>query len=261
MGIFNRLSKALEANLTALVERAEDPAKVLDAAIEDLRTGKAQVEEALIAARTEQRLAERRRDSALIDARGYEDKALRALQLGEEALARQLLGEKLAADARARSEQQAVDAQAQAVADLDAARRDVEARMRELPARRAALLARQASAEARGAIVGAGQGAKSAVADALAAFERIEEKVVRAEVEAEVRGQLRGPAIDTRALDAHEAERALEALRARALPPPAPRALPARAGGDTRALPAEVEAEPDDPVERQLAALRGRLPR
>ena len=80
----------------------------------------------------------------------------------------------------------------------------------------------------------------------------MEEKITRAEVEAEVRGQLRTPALDLRALEAHEADRALAELKARvqpALPAPAQQALPASTSVDL------------DPVDASLAALKNKLGR
>ena len=52
MGILSRISKVLESNLNALVEKAEDPAKMLDQAIEDMRRGKEEARAAIIEAKT-----------------------------------------------------------------------------------------------------------------------------------------------------------------------------------------------------------------
>ena len=65
MGILSRLSKALEANLNSLVEKAEDPAKVLEQAIADMKAGREEARTAIIDAKTELKLAEKRRDVAL----------------------------------------------------------------------------------------------------------------------------------------------------------------------------------------------------
>lgn len=215
MGIFSRISKILESNLNAIVERAEDPAMVLDQAIEDMKSGREEARKAIIDAKTELRLSERRRDAALKEAGDLEKKAMKALEIGDEALARRLLEAKLSADQKAAGEDSVVESHNATLGQLEAAERELDQRMREMPARRAAILARKATAEARGGRIGAGNKAQSAVAGALEAFGRIEEKVTRAEVEAEVRADLEPRPIDLRALDKAATEDALKSLKAK----------------------------------------------
>ena len=79
MGILSRISKVLESNLNALIEKAEDPAKLLDQAIEDMKKGKNEAREAIIEAKSQKRLNEARRDKALVEAVDFEKKAMAAL--------------------------------------------------------------------------------------------------------------------------------------------------------------------------------------
>ena len=117
-------------------------------------------------------------------------------------------------------------------------------------------MARQAAAQAKGARVGATAKAKNSVSGALDAFERMEEKIIRAEVEAEVI-QERDPhslLLDAGSFD-HETDAALAMLKARVQ-----KELPAHAGGGA-ADPvdgADEDAAPD-PVADSLAELKARL--
>jgi phage shock protein A len=248
MGILSRISKVLEANLNALIERAEDPAKVLEQAIEDMKSGREEARSAIIEAKTELRLSEKRRDTARSEANEHEKKAMRALEIGDENLARKLLELKLAADSRAEAEASSLEAHGATIAQLELAEKELDRRLKEMPAKKAALLARQATAQARGARVGASSKAKDAVADAMQAFDRMEERIVRAEVEAEVRGELEPGFIDTRALEAHATDEALRSLKAKM-------AAQLPSGKKEEPKPAGTDAA----VEDSLAALKAKL--
>ncbi len=237
MGILSRISKVLESNLNSIVERAEDPAKMLEQAIEDMKRGRQEARDAIIEAKTQKRLLQKKRDKALVDAEGYEARAMQALQNGDEDRARKALELKIAAEQRAAAETSAIEEQTNQITQLEGAERELERRLSEMPARRAALIARQAAAQAKGAKMGATTKAKNSVANALDAFDRMEERIIRAEVEAEVISEgdpallEAGPPINV------EAERALQALKAK-----------------MKALPSGAEAEPEPPEAPDPAA-------
>ncbi len=209
MGILSRISKVLESNVNSLLERAEDPAKMLEQAIDDMKKGQREARQAIIEAKTQKRLVERKRDKAQADANGYERRAMQALKNDDEETARRAVELKLAAEQRVAADTQAAEEQARQIKELEQAERQLERRLAELPAKRAALMARQSAAQAKGAKVGAANRAQNSVASALNAFDRMEERVIRAEVEAEViqegdpeRLLLAGEPLDTATEDA-----------------------------------------------------------
>ena len=256
MGIFSRLSKVLESNLNSLVERAEDPAKMLEQAIEDMKRGRNEARAAIIEAKTQKRLLERRRDKALADAAGYEKRAMTALKAGDDELARKAVELKLAAEQRANAEDVAVSEQDHQIEQLSVAERELERRLAELPARRAALVARQAAAQARGARMGAASKAKNSVSSAIDAFDRMEEKIIRAEVEAEVIAEHQPPLADI-GPERTDADEALALLKAKVQAQ-----LPSGLADDTAAVDAEVvESAPakPSPVDDNLAELKAKL--
>ena len=186
MGILSRLAKVLESNVNALLDRAEDPAKILDQAIMDMKSGREDARRSLIEAKTAQRLALRRREKALNEAIQLESRALEALERGEEEQAHSWVDQKLAAEDRAEAEASASEEHQAQIEQLEIAERELARRLRELPARRATLLARQATAEARGARSSKGFHGTDSVSHAMEAFERMESKIIASEVEAEV---------------------------------------------------------------------------
>lgn len=260
MGILSRLSKVLESNLNSLVERAEDPAKMLEQAIEDMKRGKEEARQAIIEAKTQKRLLERRRDKARADAAGYERRAMQALKKGDEDLARKAVELKLASEQKAEAEDSAIAEQESQIEQLTLAERELDQRLSQLPARRAALMARQAAAQAKGARVGAAAKAKNSVSSALDAFDRMEEKIIRAEVEAEVIHE-KDPhslLLDSGASLNQETDDALAALKAKMM-----KELPETTGQTPtpEVQDAElVEEEPEpDAVEDSLAELKAKL--
>ena len=252
MGILERMRKVLESNLNALVERAEDPAKMLDQAIEDMKRGRNEARQAIIDAKTQKRLLEKKRDKAIAEAQTLERKAMAALKAGDENLARRFLELKISAEQRRDAEDSAVNEQENQIRQLDAAEKELERRLAEMPAKRATLLARQSTAVAKGARVGATSKAASSVASALEAFERMEEKVIRAEVEAEVVGADRGMDIDTTSIDNMGVEEALLQLKAKMVAQ-----LPS--GQEPKEPPPPAPEKKPDPVEDSLADLKAKL--
>lgn len=262
MGILSRISKVLESNVNALVDRAEDPAKLLDQAIDDMKKGQREAREAIIEAKTQKRLIERRRDKARAEQHAYEKRAMQALEAGDEGKARKYLELKLAAEQRADAEATAVAEQDNQIEQLATAEKELEQRLSQLPARRAALVARQSAAQARGARVGAASKAKNSVSAALDAFDRMEERIIRAEVEAEVVAESSGAAPPELALpSAGDADLALEELRKRMkgeLPAQTGEAAAAAASSEpSEAAPTEEVSAAD--VEDSLADLKAKL--
>jgi phage shock protein A len=253
MGILERMRKVLESNLNALVERAEDPAKMLDQAIEDMKRGRNEARQAIIDAKTQKRLLEKKRDKAVAEAQTLERKAMAALKANDENLARRFLEMKISAEQRRDAEDSAVSEQENQIRQLDAAEKELERRLAEMPAKRAALLARQSTAVAKGARVGATSKAASSVASALEAFERMEEKVIRAEVEAEVVSADRGGIdIDTTSIDNMGVEEQLKLLKAKMVAQ-----LPS--GQEPKEEPPPAAEKKPDPVEDSLADLKAKL--
>ncbi|MBK8014579.1 MAG: PspA/IM30 family protein [Deltaproteobacteria bacterium] len=257
MGILSRISKVLESNLNALLEKAENPEKMLDQAIEDMRRGRSEARDAILEAKTQQRLLEKRRDKALKDAEGIERKAMQAVQAGDDDLARRLLEMKLAAESQAKIEGAAAVEQEGQIKQLEIAERELDRRLAEAPARRAALLARQATAQAKGARVGATNRASNSAASALEAFDRMEDKVIRAEVEAEIISERNPDLLDLSSIEQADADQALKALKAKMRAQ-----LPSgqgSAGSDAGAAPDPERRETDSAVEDSLAALKAKL--
>ncbi len=128
MGIMDRLSRLLQANVNDLIDQAEDPEKMIDQILRDMqenmRTARAQVA-AMIAQEKELEadLNETRQLAA-----EWGRKAQRAVEAGKDDLAREALRRKKDNDENARVYEQQLQAQEQAVEKLKTQLRQLEAK-------------------------------------------------------------------------------------------------------------------------------------
>lgn len=141
MGIFDRFNRVLKSNLNSLVDRAEDPAKLLDQTVLDMEEELKKAKKDLVtqlgtAKRLEKKLVEH--DD---EVRGWEEKAILALRTGDEALAREALKMKQKAKQAKDLAQRQADGAAQSANDLQSTLEQIEARISDLKARKTTLAA------------------------------------------------------------------------------------------------------------------------
>lgn len=94
MGLFDRISRLVRANLNDLVNKAEDPEKILDQAVIDMQEDLVQLRQAVAQAIANQKRSEQQYNQAQSQANQWESRAKLALQKGEEGLAREALQRK-----------------------------------------------------------------------------------------------------------------------------------------------------------------------
>lgn len=152
MGILDRLSRLIRANINDLIKRAEDPEKIIAQALEDmraaLRDARMEVAEAMA------QLAKLKRDqqSYAEQVSGWEDKAAEALKAGREDLAREALKRKAQAQSLQDGFAQQVGSQQSIVDQLTTQLKALEAKIQESEAKQALLAARQKGVEAAEAV-------------------------------------------------------------------------------------------------------------
>ena len=142
MGIFSRLSDIVNANLNAMLARAEDPEKIIRLIIQEMEDTLVEVRSAAVRAIAERKELDRRLETLRRDAEEWDRKAELALTRGREDLARgALLAKTRAAAALAEAErqlaqlQEALTRQNDDIARLQAKLDDARTRQRALIAR------------------------------------------------------------------------------------------------------------------------------
>lgn len=217
MGIFSRTRDIIAANVTDLLDRAEDPAKMIRMIIMEME--ETLIEVRASAARTIADQKEMRRHIAKLETlqESWTEKAELALSKNREDLAKAALVERQKAHdmaERLTGEIQVLDEALQA-SETDIAK--LQTKLREARARQNSIVARLESAQNRYRLREMTNGAK--VEDAFARFDTLERRVDFAEGRAEAAGMGAAPKsleeeiAELRSSDKVDAE--LEALKAR----------------------------------------------
>lgn len=94
MGIISRFADIMEANINALLDKCEDPAKMIDQTLRKLNEELAQVKNETAAVMAEEKSAKRRVDELQAEIDKYDSSARKAIQAGNEGDAKKLLARK-----------------------------------------------------------------------------------------------------------------------------------------------------------------------
>ena len=190
MGIFDRMSRLIRANVNDVLDRAEDPEKMIDQILRDMdsnmRTARTQVA-AMIAQEKELEadLDETKQLSA-----EWAAKAKRAVDAGKDDLAREALRRKRDMDENASVYQQQHDIQLQTVNKLKGQLRQLESKYQQTLSQRDSLIARQKRAKATKQVTQMASTVSLTPLDASAELERMERKIRATESEALAVGEM-----------------------------------------------------------------------
>ena len=175
MAILERFTDIIKANINDLLDKCEDPAKMIDQYLRDLTEDLAEVKQETAAVMAEETRAKRMLDDNADEIRRYEDLARKALTAGNEGDARVFLGKKQQLTEKAASLQATYDA-AHANADKMRQMHDkLVEDMETLRGRREMVKAKVAVAKTQEKVNQMGAAGERA-AGAMSAFERMERK-------------------------------------------------------------------------------------
>ena len=254
MGLFDRVSRVVRSNLNAAVSSAEDPEKILDQAIMDMREDLVQMRQAVAQAIASQKRVEAQANKAQTGANQWQQRAQLALQKGDENLAREALVRKKT-QAETASTLKAQLAQQQGTVDtLKRQLIALESKISEAKTKKDMLKARASAAKANEQLqksVGT-----LGTSSAMSAFERMEDKVMQMEASGQAAAELAGADLESQFLSLEsgsDVDYELEEMKAQMLggSSPAQAALPE---GEEQSV--EVK---DEAVDAELEALKSEL--
>ncbi|TXD37686.1 PspA/IM30 family protein [Lujinxingia vulgaris] len=220
MGLFNRIGTLLKANINDLISRAEDPEKILNQLILDMKEQLIQAKKQVAVTIADEKRLKKQLDNELQQARDWEKKAMMAVRAGRDDLAREALSRKKEHDDLSSEYQKQWEAQKAAADKLRDSLRQLNAKIEEASRKKNLLIARKKRAEAQKTI----QETMSGLSDTSAfdAFDRMSGKIEQMEAEAEASAELaEGFSGDDLAAkfdaleDDHGADEALMALKAK----------------------------------------------
>lgn len=183
MAIFERIADILQANINDLIDKAEDPVKMVKQLILEMEEDVDEATEALGQAMGSQKVAAKELADAKAKVADWNDKAKLALKNGNEDLARRALEAKVALDAQVVALQESYDSITAQVDKLKANVTGLRMKLDEARSRQNVLIARAKMAEAA---QGVAENISSVdTASAFAKLDKLERKIVEQESVAE----------------------------------------------------------------------------
>ena len=196
MGLLDRIGRVIRANFNSLISGAEDPEKLLEQAVADMQDDLIELRQSVAQAIATQKRTERQYSQAEKQAKEWYGRAQLALQKGEESLAREALTRRKAYLETGSTMKAQIDHQQGIVAKLKENMRTLEAKLSEARTKKDMYIARARSAQASQRInemIG-----QTGTDNAIAAFERMEEKVNALEAQSEAIAELNADTLEDR---------------------------------------------------------------
>jgi phage shock protein A len=251
MGFFERLSRLFRANANAVISSMEDPAKILDQSVEDMQRDLVKLRQAVATAIASQKRIQNQAEQAESQSKTWYERAELALKKGEEDLAREALSRRKTYQDTATALNTQLQTQSAQVEQLKKSLLQLESKISEAKTKKDMLKARAQAAQAQEQLQSAVTGLGTD--NAMAAFERMEEKVQSLEARSQAAAELAGADLESQfaALQSSDVDDELAALRSKLEnnqlePNQEPIALPAEDGPAPQLEPvqvAEVDAE------------------
>ena len=260
MGLFDRVSRLLRANVNDMVAKAEDPEKILEQAVMDMQEDLVQLRQAVASSIANQKRTEQQYTKAMGDANSWQSKAQLALQKGDEDLAREALLRKKNYSETAGSLKAQLDGQAGMVDTMKKSLMQLEGKISEAKTKKDMLKSRAQAAKAQEQLQGAV--GRIGTNSAMAAFERMEEKVLVQEARSQAAAELTGADLESKfaALSAGNVDDELEAMKQQMLGGSSPTAaLPQGTATPKAATPTDTVKAPTSVEDAELEALRKQI--
>ena len=263
MGLFDRISRVVRANLNDVVSKAEDPEKILEQSIVDMQEDLVQLRQAVAQAIATQKRTQQQYNQAQTEVNNWQSRAQLALQKGDENLAREALVRKKSHGDTAGALKATLDTQTTQVDQLKRNLIALESKISEAKTKKDMLKARVAAAKAQEQLqntVG-----RMGTSTAMAAFERMEEKVLQMEARAQAAGELAGNDLESQfALleSGSDVDDELMAMKANLLAGAAPNQAALPSASQSSAPPSNTSNtsnKTSTPVDKDLEELRRQM--
>ncbi len=194
MGILGRVSTLIKSNVNDLIDSMQDPAKEIDQVVRDMEDSARQARAEVAQCLGQEKVLAKKVDALAAEAKSWEDHAVKAVQAGDDALAKEALRRKAEKDADRLEAEKAASEQKVYVEQLMAGLKALDARVRDVKLRQGSLRERARAASRGGS-------ALSSKTTAFDDFERMSGKIDAVEAEAGITDELSGTTPEAVAAD------------------------------------------------------------
>lgn len=149
MGILDRLSTLIKSNLNSAIDKMSDPAKQIDQMVIEMEEQQKKARAEVQATLAVEKRHRQRCEALLKSSREWEERAARALQAGDEALAKEALKRKLEVDAELKEAAGALEEQRAYADQLTEALKALDLRVKEVKLRKETLKAQARAQKSR----------------------------------------------------------------------------------------------------------------
>jgi phage shock protein A len=189
--LFKRISDVIAANLNDLVDRVEDPERMIKQLIREMEENIASAKESVIDAMASEKQLAKELDSQRRQAEDWHKRARQALEAGNETLAREALARKKEHDQIVRNLEDSWQSAKRTSERLKTQLRALENKLDEARLKKGSLVARKRAAQAREQMGQVRDHLKVGL-DTEASFGRMEDKIGEMEARLEAREELEG---------------------------------------------------------------------
>jgi len=188
MGIFGRLGTLLKSNINDIISKAEDPEKILNQLILDMKDQLIEAKKQVAVAIADEKRLKKQLDNELHLAREWEKKAMMAVRAGRDDLAKEALRRKSEHDQLTEEYKAQWEAQKAAADKLRESLRQLNNKIEEAKRKKNVLIAKKKRVEAQKKI----QETMSSLSDTSAfdTFDRMSQKIDQMEAEADAQAEL-----------------------------------------------------------------------
>jgi phage shock protein A len=185
MGILGRVSTLIKSNVNDMIDSMQDPAKEIDQVIRDMEDSARQARTEVAQCLAQEKHLGKRIEALKAESKTWEDHATRAVQSGDDALAKEALKRRAEKDAEALEAEKALQEQKVYGEQLTAGLKALDARVKDVKLRQGSLREKARAAKRGGS-------ALSNKTSAFDDFERMSSKVDAVEAEAGITDELAG---------------------------------------------------------------------
>lgn len=189
MGIFNRVSDVIKANINDLLDRAEDPEKMIKQMVLEMEESVNKATLSVAQSIANEKQLQRRLEKERANVNDWQSKAEQAIGAGRDDLAKAALEKKIIAQKNVNDLEPTFQTAKATAERLKSQLDELRKKLDEARSRQNTLIARSNAAKAEKQLNQAMSGTGS---DAFSKFEKMENKVEQMEAEAEAFGELNG---------------------------------------------------------------------